>query len=99
MAKREGLLFLGRLPVDTELVTLLDASEAQIQDDIPKIQESFQLLLRYQKTTSAKLFKDILGRIMKALSDSDLSQRPSSAATLPQPYSYLHRGTNSGYRN
>jgi hypothetical protein len=70
MARREGLKFLGSLPVDTELVSLLDASEVNddssnstdnsIEHNAEKTAESFQLLERYSKTSSAKLFKNIL---------------------------------------
>src|SRR5882757_6321883 len=58
MAGKEGLPFLGSLPIDTELVTLLDA--AQIER--PEVTEgqmdgsSFDLLKRYQRTSSSKLF-------------------------------------------
>jgi hypothetical protein len=55
MARREGLNFLGSLPVDTELVTLLDASDEKSLD-------SFQLLRQYLETSSATLFKTILER-------------------------------------
>ncbi|KAJ6575342.1 cytosolic Fe-S cluster assembling factor CFD1 [Mycena capillaripes] len=71
MARREGLKFLGSLPVDTELVSLLDASEANDDsansDDTKKAAESFELLERYSKTSSAKLFKNILEGIAASL--------------------------------
>ncbi|TFK30863.1 cytosolic Fe-S cluster assembling factor CFD1 [Coprinopsis marcescibilis] len=51
MARREELQFLGSLPVDTELVELLDGGKES--------GEGFQLLERYQKTPTAKLFGDI----------------------------------------
>jgi Mrp family chromosome partitioning ATPase len=43
MARREGLQFLGRLPVDTELVNLLDSGE--------------EVLDRYGGTSSAVIFR------------------------------------------
>ena len=67
MARREGLVFLGRLPVETELVTLLDAAEDAAQNDGTENQEDFELLLRYQRTSSAQLFKDISDRILETL--------------------------------
>jgi hypothetical protein len=55
MAKKEGLVFLGRLPVDTELVTLLDGIEGGDEEG-----ESFGLLERYEKTPSGRAFKEIM---------------------------------------
>jgi hypothetical protein len=54
MARREELNFLGRLPVDTELVSVLDGGHGGDVDG------SFALLDRYIKTPSAKLFKDVV---------------------------------------
>ena len=51
MARREELRFLGALPVDTELVSVLDGGHAD---------GSFGMLDRYHKTPSAKLFKDMV---------------------------------------
>jgi len=68
MAGREGLSFLGSMPVDTELVTLLDAAEAGTSEETPDEKEqSFELLQRYQRTSSAKLFKSIVDKIVKTL--------------------------------
>lgn len=67
MARREGLTFLGSLPVDTELVTLLDAAEVD-QADIGHVNGGdFRLLQRYVDTSSAKLFQKILGRVLETL--------------------------------
>lgn len=82
MARREGLSYLGSLPVDTDLVTLLDAAEPEAtplaetdgersegvggglsQADQP----SFELLERYEKTSSAKLFKKIVGEVIEKM--------------------------------
>ena len=74
MARREGLPFLGSLPVDTELVTLLDAAEIEEQgaettsgerDD--NVERSFGLLRRYQQTSSAKLFKNVVDMLVQKL--------------------------------
>ena len=66
MANKEGLTFLGGLPVDTELVTLLDAAEStenvdeEANGQEKKVNEgtdsaeSFPLLDRYLKTSSWK---------------------------------------------
>jgi hypothetical protein len=70
MAKRENIPFLGTLPIDTELVTLLDAAETEQEGDEPaenKIHEGFRLLRRYQTTSSAKLFGPIVENILSGL--------------------------------
>lgn len=76
LAEREGLRFLGRMPVDVELVTLLDASResAEVVEGMEGIngngnrngqsEEGFDLLRRYQKTPSWPLFKDIVDRAL-----------------------------------
>jgi hypothetical protein len=78
LAKREKVPFLGSLPVDTELVTLLDA--AQGADAVTEDTSSdgdpcggalepggFELWRLYGKTSSAKLFETITERIVHAL--------------------------------
>ncbi|KAL1951393.1 hypothetical protein VTO73DRAFT_542 [Trametes versicolor] len=72
MARREGLPFLGSLPVDTELVTLLDAAEAETPDELAALPEggsrrSFGLLERYERTPTAPLFKKIADQILERL--------------------------------
>lgn len=74
MARREGLKFLGSLPVDTELVSLLDASEVNEDSANPvdattaeKTAEPFILLDQYLNTSSAKLFENILERLAVSL--------------------------------
>ncbi|KAK0481651.1 cytosolic Fe-S cluster assembling factor CFD1 [Armillaria novae-zelandiae] len=62
MARREGLPFLGSLPVDTELVTLLDASEPAQTDDAP----GFRVLERYKSTPSAQIFESIVQKIIQS---------------------------------
>ncbi|KAJ6504398.1 cytosolic Fe-S cluster assembling factor CFD1 [Mycena vulgaris] len=77
MARREGLKFLGSLPVDTDLVSLLDASDAKegLDDSAEarsapeKPAEPFPLLRRYSETSSAKLFQNILEHISASLGE------------------------------
>jgi hypothetical protein len=65
MARREGVPFLGALPVDTELVSLLDAAEiAPLREDEPR---GFGLAKRYQETPSGKLFKKVLDKLLDTL--------------------------------
>lgn len=73
MARRESLTFLGSLPVDTELVTLLDAAEVERPEDSAELPEggsrrSFDLLDRYRKTPTAPLFKNIVEKLLGRLS-------------------------------
>ncbi|CDO75493.1 hypothetical protein BN946_scf184935.g29 [Trametes cinnabarina] len=79
MARSEGLTFLGSLPVDTELVTLLDAAEAERPGEAAALPEggsrrSFDLLERYEKTPTAPLFKSIVDRILERLSSGPHGQ-------------------------
>ncbi|KAF8559992.1 P-loop containing nucleoside triphosphate hydrolase protein [Imleria badia] len=69
MARREGLTFLGALPVDTELVTLLDAAEsgsAGGPDEAIDV-KAYDILKRYQATSSAKLFGSIADRVVAGI--------------------------------
>ncbi|KAF9643462.1 P-loop containing nucleoside triphosphate hydrolase protein [Thelephora ganbajun] len=72
MAKRGSIPFLGTLPIDTELVTLLDAAAETEQEDDKPIEdvehEGFRLLRRYKATSSAKLFGPIVENILSRLS-------------------------------
>lgn len=73
MARKENIPFLGTLPIDTELVTLLDAAETEQEDDKSMGDEShegFRLLHRYKATSSAKLFGPIIENILLGLSGS-----------------------------
>jgi hypothetical protein len=86
MARREGLTFLGNLPVDTELVTLLDAAERTdgSRDEEPTDgtgSPSFVLLRRYQETSSAKLFKVIVDRALQKMSAVDGTTAEIAPAT------------------
>lgn len=73
MARREGVPFLGSMPIDTELVTLLDAAEstdlnaADGQRDEDSELRSFEVLQRYQKTSSAKLLSVIVENLISTL--------------------------------
>jgi hypothetical protein len=62
MARREDLTFLGSLPVDTQLVSVLDGSEAGCEDG------DFGLLGRYSETPSSRLFERIAERVLQYLS-------------------------------
>ncbi|KAK7059209.1 cytosolic Fe-S cluster assembly factor cfd1 [Paramarasmius palmivorus] len=79
MAKREGLTFLGSLPVDTELVTLLDDASTSSADTEVSTEEqstttaSFKLLGKYKATPSAKLFEGILAKVLEKVSNRELA--------------------------
>jgi hypothetical protein len=72
MARRENLTFLGSLPVDTELVSLLDAGEIETAASATSERDdsSFNLLQKYTVTPSAKLFESILSRVLQLLPDN-----------------------------
>ncbi|KJA25836.1 hypothetical protein HYPSUDRAFT_134052 [Hypholoma sublateritium FD-334 SS-4] len=61
MARKEELRFLGTLPVDTELVSVLDGGQTDEENS------AFPLLERYSKTPSAKLFQEILKAVLDSL--------------------------------
>lgn len=63
MAKRERLPFLGRIPLEPELVTLLDAAETGGED------RGFTVVEKYGKTSSAKLFAAIAGKVVEIISE------------------------------
>jgi len=77
MAMRENLRFLGALPVDTELVTLLDNEEmptmtegqAVVLDGVSTSPETgqFPLLNRYKQTPSFTLFQTMVEKVLPAL--------------------------------
>lgn len=67
MARRENLKFLGSLPIDTELVSLLDAGEMEMPTGVVSDPGSFSLLQKYRLTPSAKLFESIVGRVEQVL--------------------------------
>lgn len=71
MAKREGLKFLGSLPVDTDLVTLLDAARPDSPQPTPEDAadgvRSFGLFERYERTSTAPLFQKMVEEITRTL--------------------------------
>lgn len=72
MAKREGLTLLACLPVDTELVTLLDAADVENAPSAEELsggssQKSFQLSDKYERTSTAPLFKHAVDVIVRTL--------------------------------
>ncbi|KAI0077449.1 P-loop containing nucleoside triphosphate hydrolase protein [Panus rudis PR-1116 ss-1] len=73
MARREGLKFLGSLPVDTELVTLLDAAEGSDNTTGNGESKSFEILERYRKTSTAPLFAKIAEEIVRTLDSAATS--------------------------
>ncbi|KAG1774063.1 P-loop containing nucleoside triphosphate hydrolase protein [Suillus placidus] len=85
MAIREGVPFLGSMPIDTELVTLLDAAEstdlgaADGQHDEDSEVRSFGVLQRYQKTSSAKLLSAIVENLILTLPSVEHASVSSSA--------------------
>ncbi|KAG2149539.1 P-loop containing nucleoside triphosphate hydrolase protein [Suillus cothurnatus] len=85
MARQEGVPFLGSMPIDTELVTLLDAAEsadlsaADGQCDEASEVRSFGVLQRYQKTSSAKLLSVIVENLISTLPSVEHASVSSSA--------------------
>lgn len=69
MARREGLTFLGALPVDTELVTLLDAATESSEPDEVIDLKAFEILKKYKETSSAKLFRSIADRVVAGVEE------------------------------
>ncbi len=79
MASREGLGWLGRVPIDTVLVGLLDAvSKGEVPttgtlaevttEEVPGgSSTSFPLLDRYLQTTSSKVWKDITDGVVNGI--------------------------------
>ncbi|KAI6031402.1 P-loop containing nucleoside triphosphate hydrolase protein [Pisolithus microcarpus] len=77
MARREGLPFLGRMPLDPELVTLLDAAEPPGETGGGQEQTSdkaFEVIEKYRKTTSAKLFTPITDNVMDTIGRVQVAQ-------------------------
>ena len=64
LARREGVPFLGALPVDTELVSLLDGGSQPPEAGEP---HGFSLAKRYEETPSGKLFKKVLDTLLDTL--------------------------------
>ena len=69
LARKENLNFLGSMPVDTALVTLLDAAENTERARTAETTEAngsttFEVLDGYYKTSSWPLFKEITKKIV-----------------------------------
>ena len=88
MAAREGLAFLGALPVDTALVELLDAAPpagGESEDEgvgagvDEHAEERFELLARYERTATAPLFKQIVDKVLGRLSEVASGGGPTPA--------------------
>lgn len=81
MARREGLTFLGALPVDTELVTLLDAAESGDAGGADEAIElkACEILKRYEETSSAKLFGGIADRVVAGIAHVEAASGVASA--------------------
>lgn len=60
--------FLGSLPVDSELVTLLDAAESA--EALDPESTSFGILDRYKKTRTYPLFQEIVRKAMANVATS-----------------------------
>jgi hypothetical protein len=58
LAEKEGIGFLGSLPVDPELVTLLDSAQKQEENG------RFRLLEEYRKTGTAGLFSAVVSGLL-----------------------------------
>ena len=73
LARREGLEFLGSMPVDTDLVTLLDAAERTRDDGAEERSmngATFDVLNQYMKTSSWPLFKEIASKVISSASQT-----------------------------
>ncbi|KAF8733931.1 hypothetical protein AX14_003552 [Amanita brunnescens Koide BX004] len=60
LAEKEGIRFLGSLPVDPELVTLLDSAQEQEENG------RFRLLEEYRKTGTAGVFSAVVSGLQTA---------------------------------
>lgn len=71
MAIEEKIGFLGRVPIDTKLVELLDEAVKGDMESGEDLKESqgFPLLDRYMATTSSKVWKDMTTTILEKLED------------------------------
>ena len=65
LAEREGLRFLGRLPIDTELVAMLDGGVKEaVESDATAL---FPCLQRYKACPSSGIFKSITQAVKGSL--------------------------------
>jgi hypothetical protein len=66
LASKENIPFLGALPVDPELVSLLDAAVTSSATRDPAT-DGFELLVKYQQTTSFSILQDLTRSIIARL--------------------------------
>lgn len=75
MARREELPFLGSLPIDTELVSTLDGEKESVAvegaEEVNMNAQRFELMRRYEKTSSAKLFEAMLQKVLANLAQQN----------------------------
>lgn len=71
LAEREGLMFLGALPIDTELVSLLDGDVVDLAGGEQEVVH-FPLLFKYKQTASFSTIHGISSSIINRLSTSDI---------------------------
>lgn len=69
MAIGEGLDVLGKVPIDTELVKLLDAVAIEGVGEDDGSNPDFPLLRRYRTTPSSKIWTSITDNILKQLDE------------------------------
>lgn len=77
MANREGLTFLGALPIDTQLVDLLDCGGRRPQSEVSQEEtenassnETFPVLDGYHKTPTYSLFEAMAEKVVSQLDKS-----------------------------
>lgn len=100
MAQREGIGFLGRVPIDTVLVSLLDAvSKGEVlgegavehsSDEAAEGQtndgtEHFPLLDKYLETASSKVWNDITQKLLDRIEQRKLDIHANLESSLEKP--------------
>lgn len=71
MAREEKIGYLGRVPIDTKLVELLDATvkgEIESGEEV-EASHGFPLLDRYLETTSSKVWKEMTATILEKVEE------------------------------
>lgn len=71
MAREENIGYLGRVPIDTKLVELLDATvkgEIESGEEV-EASHGFPLLDRYLETTSSKVWKEMTATIIEKVEE------------------------------
>ncbi|XAO23677.1 cytosolic Fe-S cluster assembly factor CFD1 [Cryptococcus bacillisporus CA1280] len=100
MAQREGVGFLGRVPIDTVLVSLLDAvskgevlgegavehsSDEATEGQTNDSTEHFPLLDKYLETASSKVWKDITQKLVDKIEQRKLDIHANLESSLEKP--------------